>query len=84
MATMNYGFTADLAPSVKGPMPTAVPADRFAVWGQGYGSWGRSDSDGNAAKLTRSTGGFLLGADVAVFDNLRFGVVAGYSRSSST
>ncbi|MEZ2409005.1 autotransporter domain-containing protein, partial [Bosea sp. RCC_152_1] len=81
MATMSYGFTADLAPAVKGPMPTLAPAERFAVWGQGYGAWGRTDSDGNAAKLTRSTGGFLIGADAAVFDTLRVGVVAGYSRS---
>ncbi|WP_175525697.1 autotransporter domain-containing protein [Bosea sp. OK403] len=81
MATLNYGFTADLAPSVKGPMPT-LNADRFAVWGQGYGSWGHSDSDGNAARLTRSTGGFLLGADAALFDTLRIGAVAGYSRST--
>ncbi|MEZ2409018.1 autotransporter outer membrane beta-barrel domain-containing protein [Bosea sp. RCC_152_1] len=80
MATLNYGFTADLAPSVKGPMPT-LNSDRFAVWGQGYGSWGRTSSDGNAARLTRSTGGFLLGADAAVFDTMRFGAVAGYSRS---
>jgi outer membrane autotransporter protein len=80
MAVMNYGFTADLAPSVKGPMPP-LRTDRFAVWGQGYGSWGRTDSDRNATKLTRSTGGILIGGDAAVFDSLRLGVVAGYSRS---
>jgi fibronectin-binding autotransporter adhesin len=80
MATLNYGFSADLAPSTTGPMPQ-LRSDRFAVWGQGYGSWGRTDSDGNAAKLTRSTGGFLIGADVAVVDSMRLGVVAGYSRS---
>jgi outer membrane autotransporter protein len=80
MATLNYGFSADLAPSATGPMPR-LRSDRFAVWGQGYGSWGRSDADRNAAKLTRSTGGFLIGADVAVVDTLRLGVVAGYSRS---
>lgn len=80
MATLNYGFTADLAPSVKGPMPTPQ-TDRFAVWGQGYGYWGRTDSDGNASKLTRSSGGFLLGADAAVFETSRFGIIAGYSRS---
>jgi len=79
-ATLNYGYTADLAPSAKGPMPLPQ-TERFAVWGQGYGSWGRSAGDGNAATLKRSTGGFLLGADAAVFDNLRFGIVAGYSRS---
>lgn len=80
MATLNYGFSADLAPSATGPMPR-LRTDRFAVWGQGYGAWGRSDGDRNAAKLTRSTGGFLIGADAAMFDSLRFGVVAGYSRS---
>jgi len=79
--TMNYGYTADLARSVNGPMP-ALPVDRFALWGQGYGNWGRTSSDGNAGALSRSTGGFLLGADVAPFDNLRFGVLAGYSRSN--
>ncbi|WP_055729684.1 autotransporter outer membrane beta-barrel domain-containing protein [Bosea thiooxidans] len=79
-ATLNYGYTADLAASARGPMPLPR-TDRFAVWGQGYGAWGKTDGDGNAAKLKRSTGGFLIGADAAVFDNLRFGVVAGYSRS---
>ncbi|MGE7472611.1 autotransporter outer membrane beta-barrel domain-containing protein [Bosea sp. NPDC003192] len=81
MATLNYGFTADLAPAVKGPMPKPPSAERFAVWGQGYGSWGRTRSDGNAASLSRSTGGLLVGADAAVFDNLRLGVVAGFSHS---
>lgn len=82
MATLNYGYAADLAPAVKGSMPRLGQAERFAVWGQGYGSWGRSDSDRNAARLTRSTGGMLLGADIAVFDTLRFGALAGYSRTS--
>jgi outer membrane autotransporter protein len=80
MATMNYGFTADLAPSAAGPMP-ALRSERFAAWGQGSGSWGSSDADGNAGKLTRSTGGFLIGADIAALDTLRIGVLAGYSRS---
>jgi len=61
-------------------MPT-LNTDRFAVWGQGYGSWGQTDSDRNAARLTRSTGGLVVGADAAVFDTLRFGMIAGYSRS---
>lgn len=81
MATLSYGFTADLAPAVKGPMPKPPSAERFAVWGQGYGSWGRTRSDGNAASLSRSTGGLLVGADAAVFDSLRLGVVAGFSHS---
>ncbi|WP_248313558.1 autotransporter domain-containing protein [Bosea sp. F3-2] len=32
--------------------------------------------------MTRSTGGFLVGADAALFDAMRFGVIAGYSRSA--
>jgi outer membrane autotransporter protein len=80
MAAMNYG-SADPAPSVTGPMPRLVPSDRFAAWVQGYGSWSRIDGDGNSSALKHSTGGFVLGADVAVLDTLRFGVVAGYSRT---
>ena len=63
--------------------PVTVPADtdRFAVWGQGFGSWGHTDSDGNAATLNRKTGGFFMGADAPVFDSWRFGAVAGYSQT---
>ena len=81
MASLSYGFTADLAPAVKGAMPKPPAAERFAVWGQGYGSWGRTGSDRNAASLSRSTGGFLVGADAGVFEALRLGVVAGFSHS---
>ncbi|EZQ15294.1 hypothetical protein CF98_12720 [Halopseudomonas bauzanensis] len=35
-----------------------------------------------AARLNRSTGGFLMGTDAPVFDTWRFGAVAGYSRTS--
>lgn len=81
MPTLSYGYTADRSPAVRGPMP-ALGADRFAVWGQGYGAWGRTGGDGNASKLTHATGGVLAGADVAAFDHFRFGVLAGYSRST--
>ena len=68
--------------------PEYVPAtiDRFAVWGQAFGSWGHWNSDGNAARLERSIGGLFVGADAPVFDTAantwRFGAVAGYSRTS--
>lgn len=74
MPVMAYGET--------GPVPAAPTTDRFAVWGQGFGAWGRTDSDGNAAKLKTSTGGFLMGADAPVFDTWRLGIMAGYSRTS--
>lgn len=65
-----------------GPASASATTDRFALWGQGFGSWGRSNGDGNAARLNRSTGGFLIGADGLVLDAWRLGLVAGYSRSS--
>lgn len=59
----------------------AATTDRFAAWGNAFGSWGHADNDGNAARLKRSTRGLLVGADGEVFDAWRAGVVAGYSRS---
>ncbi|CEJ12595.1 Extracellular serine protease precursor [bacterium YEK0313] len=64
------------------PRPAAATTDRLAVWGQGFGSFGHASGDGNAARLDRSIGGFFVGADAPLFNAWRFGVVAGYSRSS--
>ncbi|WGG59392.1 autotransporter domain-containing protein [Brucella intermedia] len=64
------------------PQPVAANTDGFAVWGQGFGSWGHTSGDGNAARLNRSTGGFFVGADAPVFDTWRFGAIAGYSHTS--
>jgi outer membrane autotransporter protein len=65
-----------------GPVPVPATFDRFALWGQGFGSWGHTDSDGNAARLNRSTAGFLVGGDAPLLDTWRVGMLAGYSRSS--
>lgn len=54
----------------------------FSMWGQGFGSWGQWDGDGNAAALDRTIGGFLMGGDALVWDDMRFGVLGGYSRSN--
>ncbi len=69
--------------------PTSVkiaPPESFAIWGQAYGSWGRWNSDGNAARLNRSTGGFTVGVDTLAFSTatmpVRFGVLAGYSNTN--
>lgn len=64
------------------PVPVAAATDGLAVWGQGFGAWGNINGDGNAAGVSRSTGGFFAGIDAPVFDAGRFGAVAGYSRSS--
>ena len=60
----------------------APTADRLTVWAQGFGAWGHVTGDGNAARLSTSTGGFLVGADAPVFDTWRLGALAGYSHSS--
>lgn len=56
-------------------------AGGLSVWAQGFGSWGHTRGDGNAARLDRQTGGVFFGADAPVFDNWRFGAVAGYSHT---
>ena len=71
-----------MAYASSGPVSVAPDTDRFAVWGQGFGSWGQWRGDGNAARLDRSTGGFIAGADGLAFDTWRFGLFGGYSRTS--
>jgi outer membrane autotransporter protein len=75
-------------PVIKGPLGKdaaqvpAVLAPAYALWGEGFGAWGRRGSDGNAAGLDTSVGGFVLGADAPVGDAFRVGVAGGYSRTS--
>jgi outer membrane autotransporter protein len=51
------------------------------VWARAFGSWGHTNSDGNAARLSRSTGGMLAGFD-GLLGGARLGVLGGYSRTS--
>lgn len=67
----------------EGPMAADATSDEgLAVWGYAFGAWGSTDGNGNATKLSYSTGGFLMGADTSVVDSWRLGVVAGYSGTS--
>ncbi|RUZ71592.1 autotransporter domain-containing protein, partial [Mesorhizobium sp. M7A.F.Ca.US.006.01.1.1] len=59
-----------------------VNPDRIVAWGHGFGSWGQFGSDGNAASMSRSIGGFITGLDAPVGDDWRAGVLAGYSQSN--
>lgn len=71
---MTYGLGGlELAPAT---------SENFAVWGRGFGAWGHLDSDGNAAGLDHSTGGFLAGGDAAVGESWRLGLISGYSHTS--
>jgi len=60
----------------------AQPYGRGAVWGHAYGTWGHTDSDGNAARLTHSAGGFHFGADGLLPGDWVAGVFAGHGASS--
>jgi outer membrane autotransporter protein len=54
-----------------------------AGWAHVFGSWGHIDSDGNASKLKRDIGGFVVGADTAVGAGWRVGALGGYSRANA-
>ncbi|MGX1785350.1 autotransporter outer membrane beta-barrel domain-containing protein [Bosea sp. NPDC055332] len=79
-------FSADL-PGRKGAVTMAapLPQPRYTLWGEAFGSAGNTDADGNAASLSRRSGGALLGADVMLYDapgsSLKVGVAGGYSQS---
>ncbi|CAM4131312.1 Subtilase-type serine protease [Bordetella tumbae] len=53
-----------------------------ATWGQFYGAWGHMSSPGRSAQLQRSARGFFLGADTAMGDSWRAGVMGGFGSSS--
>jgi outer membrane autotransporter protein len=85
-AEISAGFSADL-PSAKGPVAMPAPRldERFSFWGEGFGAHANTDGDGNAASLSRRTGGAILGADMKLYDSgassLRVGIAGGYTRS---
>lgn len=58
----------------------ADTSDSPVFWGTAFGGLSETSADGNAATLRHQTGGFLAGVDTT-FDDVRFGVMAGYSNS---
>jgi outer membrane autotransporter protein len=83
--TMTGAYAADLpgrAPALA-PLTAQFAAPRiYEFWGQGFGNRGMTRSDGNAATLSRSTDGFIVGADVtqpAAWGTWRLGAAAGYT-----
>jgi subtilase-type serine protease len=71
-----------LAYGPDGVEPHAAAVDRFAVWGQGFGSWANWNGNDQVPGLDRSVGGFLIGGDVPFGESVRVGTLAGYSRTS--
>ena len=58
-----------------------APSRDLTFWTQGFGGWGQSDGDGNAASLRSRFGGFLSGVDARFGEAWRAGFAAGYLRS---
>ncbi|MBS7537920.1 autotransporter domain-containing protein [Ancylobacter lacus] len=75
------------------PAGTGEPADGPAtaalgpnlapiMWMQGFGGWGDTSGNGNAASVSNSIGGAIGGIDAAVAEGWRLGVYGGYSYST--
>jgi autotransporter-associated beta strand protein/YVTN family beta-propeller protein len=75
-------YAADLPTKARPALPPAEP-QAISFWGQAFGDFGRSGSDGNAASLSRSTDGFVIGGDASVIGEAggdwRFGAAGGYT-----
>jgi outer membrane autotransporter protein len=87
---INDRLRAAFAGNASGPIRAAsaagtdtLPAasDRGTVWAQAYGAWGGIDGNGNASRLDRSVGGFIVGADFPLGRDWRAGVAAGYDHT---
>ncbi|MFG1327591.1 autotransporter outer membrane beta-barrel domain-containing protein, partial [Xanthobacter autotrophicus] len=70
-------------------MPVKAPATARlgagltpTLWALGYGGWGDTNGNSNAASVSNTIGGFLIGADVAVSETARAGLFGGYGRSN--
>jgi outer membrane autotransporter protein len=61
--------------------PYGVQTADFTYWAQGVGAWGKINSDGNAAEVSRNLGGFFTGFDRR-FGDWRAGLAGGYTNSS--
>jgi outer membrane autotransporter protein len=71
----------DTAATIKGVSAPTFDPRRFTFWGEGFGSWGRMSSDGNAAGVSTSTGGFVLGAEAKLDETYTIGVAGGFTRT---
>ncbi|WP_332119523.1 autotransporter domain-containing protein [Azorhizobium caulinodans] len=74
-----------LAPATApgGPETAALaPGLTPTLWMQGFGAWGNAWGNGNAASVSSDIAGVFGGADVALGDHWRVGLMGGYSRTT--
>ena len=80
-AELPSAFAADL-PGRRASEPVQVRTldpTVFALWGEGFGSFGTAFRTSNAGRVDRTTSGFLAGADVTIAGVGRFGIAGGYA-----
>lgn len=84
--TYAAAYAADRAGDVvPEPVTLTLPSldpRRFALWGQGFGTWGNVEASANAAGLDTSTGGFILGAEARLDPTWTLGLAGGFTRST--
>jgi outer membrane autotransporter protein len=68
----------------KAPMRAPQVSSDVVFWAQGFGAWGRFNTDGNAATVRRDLAGFISGVDTRVGSNGRLGIAAGYTGSRNS
>ncbi len=61
-----------------------TPGGAATLWGQAYGGWGDTNGTGNAAALSSSIGGFMMGIDAPLGEAGRLGLLGGFSQSNFT
>lgn len=72
--------SSDGQPALNGqPASSCGASSSPGGWARFHGSWGHIDGDGNASRMDTTLSGFLIGADMPVFNDARVGVLAGYS-----
>src|SRR5262249_23004361 len=65
------------------PLGAPLQAPDLTFWAQGVGAWGRINSDGNAADVSRNLGGVFTGFD-GRFGEWRAGLAGGYTNASAS
>jgi outer membrane autotransporter protein len=69
------------SPIVTKAQPMVAPSRDVVFWAQGFGAWGRFETDGNATTVRRDLAGFISGVDTRVANDGRLGLAAGYTSS---
>ncbi|MHC5652332.1 autotransporter domain-containing protein [Stappia sp. ICDLI1TA098] len=66
------------------PSTAQEPLTNLQIWSQAQGAYAMFNGDGNAARLSSSTGGGLFGVESSPTRDIRLGLLAGFGRSTAS